>query len=64
VTESINYRLKISQLDPWNASNYLELGKNYNSQGDEFNTALMLEKIISFAPKHPIAESAKELLAP
>jgi len=64
VTESINYRLKISQLDPWNASNYLELGKNYKSQGDEFNTALMLEKIISFAPKHPIAESAKELLAP
>ena len=58
------YREKMTVLDPWNAANYLELGKNYKSQGDLINSKLMLDKILSFASGNQIAEQAKIDLAP
>ena len=64
MSESIFYREKISQVDPWNAANYLSLGKAYKSQGDLTKTKAMLDKILSFASGKEIAEQAKIDLAP
>ena len=61
--EAISYRLALSKLDPWNAVNYLALGKNYKAKGDLANAKLMLDKINSFASKDPIAAQAKTDLA-
>jgi O-antigen ligase len=61
--EAIGYRLALSKLDPWNAVNYLALGKNYKAKGDLANAKLMLDKINSFASKDPIAAQAKTDLA-
>ena len=61
---AITAREKISALDPWNAANYLQLGKNYKVQGDLVKSSQMLEKILSFASNHPISEQAKIELAP
>jgi O-antigen ligase len=63
IPEAIIYREKISQIDPWNADNYLSLGKNYKSQGDLIKTKAMLDKILSFAAGKEIAEQAKIDLA-
>jgi len=63
-TDAITYREKIALLDPWNASNYLLLGKDYKSQGDLTNSKIMLDKILSFASSNQIAEQAKIELAP
>lgn len=57
--EAISYREKIVQLDPWNAKNYLELGKYYKKQGDLGKSQVMLEKILSFAATDQIADLAK-----
>jgi O-antigen ligase len=62
--KAIFYREKIIQLDPWNAKNYLALGKNYKQQGDLGKSKVMLEKILSFAATHQIADQAKIELAP
>jgi O-antigen ligase len=59
IPEAIIYREKISQVDPWNADNYLSLGKNYKAQGDLIRTKAMLDKILSFAAGKEIAEQAK-----
>jgi O-antigen ligase len=59
IPEAIMYREKISQIDPWNADNYLSLGKNYKAQGDLIKTKAMLDKILSFASGKEIAEQAK-----
>jgi hypothetical protein len=64
LSEAIINRKKMAELDPWNAANYLALGKNYKAQGDTINSKRMLDKIISFAPNHPIAAQAKIDLAP
>lgn len=64
--ESIEYRLKIAKLDPWNAVNYLQLGKYYKAQGDLIKSKEMLEKILSFSTGvvgDPIAEQAKKELS-
>lgn len=61
---AIATREKISVLDPWNAANYLQQGKNYKTQGDLVKSFQMLEKILSFASSHPISEQAKIELAP
>ena len=58
-----SYRERIIQLDPWNAKNYLALGKNYKQQGDLGKSKVMLEKILSFAANHQIADQAKIELA-
>ena len=63
IPEAIIYREKISQVDLWNADNYLSLGKNYKAQGDLIKTKAMLEKILSFAAGKEIAEQAKIDLA-
>lgn len=57
------YRVKIAQLDPWNAANYLALGKNYKALGNQTNSDAMLNKILSFASTHPIADQANKELA-
>ena len=58
--QAIEYRIAITELDPWNAANYLELGRYYKSQGAKEQSELMLNKILSFAAMHPIAEEAKK----
>ena len=57
--EATSYREKIAELDPWNAKNYLALGKYYKQQGDLSKSKLMLEKILSFAATDQIADLAK-----
>jgi O-antigen ligase len=64
IPEAINYRLKMANLDQWNAVNYLELGENYKSQGDLINSKAMLDKIMAFAPNDPVAAKAIAELAP
>jgi tetratricopeptide (TPR) repeat protein len=60
--KAIEFRKVITELDPWNAENYLALGRYYKSQGNSTESILMLDKILSFAADHPIAEqAAKEL---
>jgi tetratricopeptide (TPR) repeat protein len=62
LSKAIEFRKAITELDPWNAENYLSLGRYYKSQGNSTESKLMLDKILSFAANHPIAEqAAKEL---
>jgi O-antigen ligase len=62
LSKAIEFRRAIAELDPWNAENYLALGRYYKSQGNSTESELMLDKILSFAANHPIAEqAAKEL---
>jgi hypothetical protein len=66
IPDAVFYRLKMAELDPWNAVNYLELGKDYKVQGEITNSKVMLDKILSFATGPiggPIAEQAKTELA-
>jgi O-antigen ligase len=58
--KAIEYRIAITELDPWNAANFLALGRYYKSQGAKEQSELMLNKILSFAAMHPIAEEAKK----
>ena len=56
----------MAELDPWNAVNYLELGKDYKVLGDLAKSKAMLDKIMSFATGvhgGSIAEEAKLELA-
>jgi O-antigen ligase len=46
---AIAYRLEIAKYDPWNAKNYLALGRIYKSLGDFNSMNQMLIKINSFA---------------
>jgi tetratricopeptide (TPR) repeat protein len=55
---AISYREKISKLDPWNAKNYLELGRKYKSVGDLVKMNEMRVKINSFAPDTEEAKQA------
>jgi hypothetical protein len=66
IPDAIVYRLKMAELDPWNAVNYLELGKDYKVLGDLAKSKAMLDKIMSFATGvhgGSIAEEAKIELA-
>ena len=47
--ETIMYREAISNLDPWNADNYLKLGIAYKNLGNLNKMQEMLKKIESFA---------------
>jgi len=62
--EAINYRKQIAKLDPWNAENYLVLGRYYKQLGDKTNMQITLDKILSFASNDPIAATAKSELIP
>jgi O-antigen ligase len=59
---AIKYRIKISQFDPWNAPNYLELVKLSKKFGDLNNAEKYLERILEFAGETDLAKSAQELL--
>jgi O-antigen ligase len=63
IPDAINYREQMAKLDPWNAVNYLGLGKDYKAQGNLVKSKAMLDKILSFASANPIAEQAKTELA-
>lgn len=66
IPDAIVYRLRMAELDPWNAVNYLELGKDYKVLGDLAKSKAMLDKIMSFATGvhgGSIAEEAKIELA-
>jgi O-antigen ligase len=62
-SESIRIRSLIAVLDPWNALNYLEMGKIYKKNGDLVSMKSMLKKILSFAPNDDVARVAKQELA-
>ena len=61
---AINYRNKIAKLDPWNAENYLVIGRDYKALGDKVNMQNSLNRILSFAQNDPIAVTAKSELTP
>jgi tetratricopeptide (TPR) repeat protein len=63
ISEAIIARTKIAKYDPWNAQNYLELGKLYKLSGDLTKVAEMKDKILSFADNTNIAKIAIETLA-
>jgi O-antigen ligase len=58
----IQIRTQVSEYDPWNAQNYLELMKLYKLSGDLSLASEMKDKIISFAANTEIAKSALQLL--
>jgi hypothetical protein len=62
-SESLRIRNLIAVFDPWNALNYLEMGKLYKKNSDLAGMNSMLEKILSFAPNDDIARVAKQELA-
>ena len=57
--EAIKYRVAISELDPWNAKNYLRLGNLYKFQGNFKSMEEMKTKILTFAENTPEAAQAK-----
>jgi hypothetical protein len=59
IPDAIKYREEIARLDPWNAENYLLLGKDYKAQGNLGKRKEMLDKILSFASENQIANQAK-----
>jgi O-antigen ligase len=59
---AIIYRENLAKLDPWNASNYLELGRDYKFNSNLVKSQEMLDKIMSFAPTGIIAEQASKEL--
>jgi O-antigen ligase len=63
IEQAIIAREKITKIDPWNAANYLALGKDYKLQGDLLKSKEMLEKILSFASNNQISNQAKIDLA-
>lgn len=59
--EEVNkYRLQIAKLDPFNAVNYLQLGRNYKALGNVAKMNEMRTKILSFAPN---TEEAKQAIS-
>jgi O-antigen ligase len=55
---AITYRLNITKLDPWNAKNYLALGKLYKNTGQIDLMNKVLDEINSFASETPEGELA------
>ena len=59
---AIDFRNEIAKLDPWNAENFLVIGRNYKALGDKVNMQKALDVILSFASSDPVATSAKSEL--
>jgi hypothetical protein len=57
-TEAIKLRTQIAKYDKWNASNYLQLGRDYKIIQDFTNMELMKSKILDFAEGTPEANKA------
>lgn len=51
-------RKKIIKLDPWNASNYLQMAFNYKFLGNKTEQQNYLNKVLSFAPNEPLVIKA------
>ncbi len=60
--EAEPYRLAMIKMNPWNAKNYLQLGKNYKAQQDYTNMEKMLKRIESFASATEVYTQAKNEL--
>lgn len=54
------FRLQIATYDPFNAENYLQLGRNYKALGNVAKMNEMRTKILSFAPN---TEEAKQAIS-
>ena len=61
--DAIEYRLKMSKIDPWNAVNYFALAEDYKVIGKVKESRFFLEKIISFDKSSKISNDAKQLLS-
>jgi len=57
-TEAIKLRTQIAKYDKWNASNYLQLGRDYKIIQDFTNMELVKSKILDFAEGTPEANKA------
>jgi tetratricopeptide (TPR) repeat protein len=62
IQNAISVRNKISNIDPWNADNYLKLLVLYKSSGDLVSANEMKNRILNFAPNTDIAKTALETL--
>lgn len=60
--EVIKYRLQVAKLDPFNATNFLQLGRSYKLVGDLANMNKMRVRITSFAPDTEEAKQANSEL--
>jgi len=60
IQEEIQYRNRISTLDPWNAENLYLTGMAYKNLGDASNAKVIFERIIGFAPGTSNAIKAQE----
>jgi len=56
--KAINFRESLAKYDPWNAINYLNLGRDYRAIGDYENMNRMRDKILSFASNTDAAKTA------
>ena len=62
---AIPYRIRLIELNPWNAKNYLQLGKNYRDLGEYSKMDSMLLRIKSFASSTEVYKIATtELVKP
>jgi O-antigen ligase len=59
IEQVIQFRLQISEIDPWNAENFLELGKAYKEINDLTNAKRMKQIIMNLAPDTLISQSAE-----
>ncbi len=55
---AIPYRTELAKLNPWNAKNYLQQGKNFRDIGDYVSMKSMLSKIESFASSTEVFQIA------
>ena len=55
---ALEFRKKIAIYDPWNALNFLQMGRDYQQVDDKVNMGAMKNKIISFAPNTEVAKIA------
>jgi hypothetical protein len=63
IAKANTIRERISDLDPWNANNYLQLAFNYKYVGDSVGQKRYLDKALSFASNDPIViKSMPELI--
>ena len=64
VDKALVAREKISKLDPWNASNYLQMAFNYKFLGNKVQQQNYLDKVLSFAAVDPMVIKAVPELTP
>jgi len=60
--QAVELRKQIAIYDPWDATNYLNLGRDYKAKGDWTSMEAMRSKIISFAPQTNEAKLANSEL--